>query len=72
VGAQETTRERLRPAARLTGPEKPLKEKDDPARETPEMLTLELPVLLSRSVCEEDAPTSTLPKAMLAMLGYSK
>jgi hypothetical protein len=46
--------------------------KDDPATETPEMLTLELPVLLSKSDCEEEAPTSTLPKAMVVVLGYSK
>jgi len=51
------------------GPAKPLTEKGDPVRETPEMLTSELPVLLSKSVCEEEAPTRTLPKAMLVVLG---
>lgn len=68
VGAKFTERGILWPAATVTVPEHPLKEKPVPVMAAWDMVTLPVPLFVSVSVCDMVLPTMALPKLTLLVL----
>ena len=71
AGANTTLKAALCPAASVTGGIRPVVLNPAPETLTWEMLTLELPMLVSLTVCVLLVPTNTLPKLKLVGLAVS-
>ena len=71
MGENTTLNVRCCPAESVTGVPAPLNANPAPLSVIPEIVTLALPVFVTVTVCVEDDPAFTLPKARLALLKES-